>query len=86
MTEANLLWKTEQYGLTLIQEKINLILSLAQKGGFVAKELVFDDTNLIQEGLDRLTTRRKRAVVTAASALLGPASFGTSIFNIAQIN
>ena len=86
MTEANLYRKTEQYGLLLIQEKINLILSLAQKGGFVARELVFDDTSLIQEGLDRLTTRKKRAVVTAASALLGLASFGTSIFNIAQIN
>ena len=45
MTEANLYRKTEQYGLTLIQEKINLILSLAQKGGFVAKELAFDDEN-----------------------------------------
>ena len=85
MTEANLYRKTEQYGLLLIQEKINLILSLAQKGGFMTKELAFDDINLIQDGLERLS-RRKRAVVTAASALLGLASFGTSMFNVAQIN
>ena len=86
LTEEHLFRRTEQYGLILIQDKINLILSLAQKGGFVSKELVLDDQNLIQEGLDALSERRERDVATAASALLGLASFGTSIFNVAQIN
>ena len=54
--------KTESYGIDRIQTKINLILSLARQGGFVAKELHYDDVNLIMDGLRSLGSRRKRSV------------------------
>ena len=84
--ELNLYKKAEHYGVNRIQEKINLILSLARKNGFVAKELELDDANLIQQSLDNLESRRRRSMASVTSALVGIASFGTSIFNNAQIN
>ena len=47
MKPNNMYRKTESYGIDRIQTKINLILSLARQGGFVAKELHYDDVNLI---------------------------------------
>ena len=38
-TQDNFFRKTEKYGVNRIQAKIDLILSLARKNGFVAKEL-----------------------------------------------
>ena len=51
MKPNNLYKKTESYGIDRIQAKIGLILSLARQGGFVAKELHYDDVNLIMDGL-----------------------------------
>ena len=87
MKPTNLYQKTESYGISRIQAKIGLILSLAQKGGFVAKELNFDDTNLIRDGLRNLSAgRKKRLVSSTVGALFGLACFGSSIFNTAQLH
>ena len=86
MKPNNLYHKTEGYGIDRIQAKIGLILSLARKGGFVAKELHYDDVNLIMDGLQSLGYRRKRSVTATVGALFGLASFGSSIFNTVQLN
>ena len=86
MKPNNLYHKTESYGIDRIQAKIGLILSLARQGGFVAKELHYDDVNLIMDGLRNLGSRRKRSVAATVRALFALASFGSSIFNTAQLN
>ena len=86
MKPNNLYHRTESYGIDRIQAKIGLILSLARQGGFVAKELHYDDVNLIMDGLRNLGSRRKRSVAATVGALFGLASFGSSIFNTAQLN
>ena len=86
MKPNNMYQKTESYGIDRIQAKINLILSLARQGGFVAKELHYDDVNLIMDGLRSLESRRKRSVAATMGALFGLASFGSSIYNTAQLN
>ena len=69
MPKQNIYRKTEQYGVKLIQTKINLILTLAQGQGFIAKEFQFDDKNLLQDGLDKLAAREAaRAAAAAAEA------------------
>ena len=82
----NLYHKTESYGIDRIQAKIGLILSLAPQGGFVAKELHYDDVNPIMDGLRNLGSRRRRSVAATVGALFGLATFGSSIFNTAQLN
>ena len=59
MKPTNLYHKTESYGIDRIQAKIGLILSLARRGGFVAKELHYDDANLIMDGLRNLGSGRR---------------------------
>ena len=86
MKPNNQYHKTENYGIDRIQAKIGLILSLARRGGFVAKELYYDDVNLIRDGLRNLGSRRRRSVAATVAALFGLASFGSSIFNTAQLN
>ena len=86
MRPNNLYQRTECYRIDRIQAKIGLILSLARQGGFVAKELHFDDVNLIMDGLRSLGSRRRRSVAATVGALFGLASFGSSIFNTAQLN
>ena len=69
MSKHNIYRRTEQYGIRLIQSKINLILTLAQGQGFIAKEFQFDDKNLLQDGLDKLAAREAaRAAAAAAEA------------------
>ena len=41
--------KNEMYAITRIQDRINLLLSLAQKDGFVSKELRRDQVDLLKE-------------------------------------
>ena len=87
MKPTNLYLKTESYGIARIQAKIGLILSLANQGGFVVKELHYDDVNLIMDGLRNLgSKRRRRSVAATVGALFGLASFGISIFNTAQLH
>ena len=86
MKPNNLYQKTESYGIDRIQAKIGLILSLARQGGLVAKELHYDDVNLIMDGLRSLGSRRKRSVAATVGALFGLASVGFSIYNTAQLN
>ena len=87
MKPTNLYQKTESYGIARIQAKIGLILSLARQGGFVVKELHYDDVNLIMDGLRNLgSKRRRRSVAATVGALFGLASFGSSIFNTAQLH
>ena len=87
MKPTNLYQKTEAYGIARIQAKIGLILSLARQGGFVVKELHYDDVNLIMDRLQNLASKRRRRLVTAmVGALFGLASFGSSIFNTAQLH
>ena len=86
MKPTNLFQKTESYGIDRIQDKIGLILSLDRQGGFVAKELHYDDVNLIMDGLRSLGSKRKRLVAATVGALFGLASFGSSIFNTAQLH
>ena len=86
MKPNNLYQKTESYRIDRIQAKIGLILSLAHQGGFVAKELHYDDINLIMDVLRNLGSRRRRSVAATVGALFGLASFGSSIFNTAQLN
>ena len=82
----NLYQRSEQYGLDLLQEKIQLILSLAKKEGFVASHLAYHEANDFKAGLDKMSIRRERRSVAAmAAAVMGVASFGASIFNQAQI-
>ena len=52
----------------------------------MAKELHYDDVNLIMDGLRSLGSRRKRSVAATVGALFGLASFGSSIYNTAQLN
>ena len=80
MKPNNKYHKTENYGIDRIQAKIGLILSLARQGGFVAKELHYDDVNLIMDGLRNLGSRKRRSVAATVGALFGLASFGSSIF------
>ena len=77
-------------------------MSLAQKDGFVAKEIQRDQVDLLKESLLQLpvsnsstsfspaTTvkpvRRVRSATAIAAAFMGLASFGTSIFNTAQMS
>ena len=86
MKPNNLYQKTESYRIDRIQAKIGLILSLARQRGFVAKELHYDDVNLIMDGLRSLGSKRKRSVAATVGALFGLASFGSSIYNTAQLN
>ena len=86
MKPTNLYQKTESYGIDRIQAKIGLILSLAHQGGFVAKELHYDDVNLIMDGLRNLGSKRRRSVAATVGALFGLASFGSSIFHTAQLH
>ena len=88
------------YVITRIQDRINLLLSLAQKDGFVAKELQRDQVDLLKESLLQLPTpdplnptpvttikprRRIRSATAIAAAFMGLASFGISMFNTAQM-
>ena len=86
MKPTNLYQRTESYGIDRIQAKIGLILSLTRQGGFVAKELHYDDVNLIMDGLQNFGSKRKRSVAATVGALFGLASFGSSIFNTAQLH
>ena len=52
----------------------------------MAKELHYDYINLIMDGLQNLGSRRRRSVAASVGALFGLASFGSSIFNTAQLN
>ena len=92
--------KNEMYAITRIQDRINLLLSLAQKDGFVSKELQRDQVDLLKESLLQLPTanpvnmsnsttvkprRRTRSATAIAAAFMGLASFGTFMFNTAQM-
>ena len=53
----------------------------------MAKELYYDDVNFIMDGLRNLgSKRRRRSVAATVGALFGQASFGSSIFNTAQLH
>ena len=87
MKPTNLYQKTESYGIARIQAKIGLILSLARQGGFVAKELHYDDVNLFMDRLRNLGSKRRRRSVVATEPFFGLAwTFGSSIFNTAQLH
>ena len=89
----------EMYAITRIQSRINLLMSLAQKDGFVAKEMQQDQVDLLHDSLAMLpsetvnpvtlTTRTPkrvgRSATAIAAAFMGIASFGTTIFNTAQM-
>ena len=60
LAENNLYKRSEQYGLNMIQQKIELILSLARKEGFVSSVLHHNDINLIQTELNRLSDLREK--------------------------
>ena len=90
--------ENEMYAITRIQDRINLLLSLAQKDGFVSKELQRDQVDLLRDSLLQLPTaipstnstnlrlkRRTRSATAIAAAFMGLASFGTSMFNTAQM-
>ena len=89
--------ENEMYAITRIQDRINLLLSLAQKDGFVSKELQRDQVDLLRDSLLQLPTatpstisstvksRRIRSATAIAAAFMGLASFGTSMFNTAQM-
>ena len=92
--------KNEMYAITRIQDCINLLLSLAQKDGFVSKELQRDQVDLLKESLLQLPTaspfnmsnittvkprRRTRSATAIVAAVMGLASFGTSMFNTAEM-
>ena len=90
--------ENEMYAITRIQDRINLLLSLAQKDGFVSKELQRDQVDLLRDSLFQLPTaipstnitnlrlkRRTRSATAIAAAFIGLASFGTSMFNTAQM-
>ena len=89
----------EMYAITRIQSRINLLMSLAQKDGFVAKEMQQDQVDLLHDSLAMLpsetvnpvtlTTRTPkrvgRSATAIAAAFMGIASFDTTIFNTAQM-
>ena len=92
--------QNEMYAITRIQDHVNLLLSFAQKDGFVAKELQRDQVDLLKESLLQLpnpnllnttpvTTvkpkRRVRSATAIVAAFMGLASFGTYMFNTAQM-
>ena len=93
--------QNEMYSITRVQDRINLLMSLAQKDGFVAKEIQRDQVDLLKASLLQLPTsfpsnatpattvvprRRTRSATAIAAAFMGLASFGTSIFNSAQMS
>ena len=86
--------RSDRYTVQRITERINLLLSLVHKGGFVAKELQRDDLDLIKQSfiakamMESSTARplrNKRSAPVVAAAFAGLASFGTSIFNTVQM-
>ena len=90
--------ENEMYAITRIQDRINLLLSLAQKDGFVSKELQRDQVDLLRDSLLQLPTaspfnnvttvkprRRTRSATAIGAAFVGLASFGTSMFNTTQM-
>ena len=48
--------ENEMYAITRIQDRINLLLSLAQKDGFVSKELQRDQVDMLRDSLLQLPT------------------------------
>ena len=93
--------QNEMYSITRVQDRINLLMSLAQKDGFVAKEIQRDKVDLLKVSLLQLPTstpsnstpvttvkprRRTRSATAIAAAFMGLASFGASIFNTAQMS
>ena len=84
--------ENEMYAITRVQDRINLLLSLAQK------EIQRDQVDLLRDFLLQLPTaipstnvtnlrlkRRTRSATAIAAAFMGLASFGTSMFNTAQM-
>ena len=78
----------ERYGILQIKEKIELILSLASKDGFVAKEMETDDINVIKTAMSSLS-RKRRSITSVAkllAAALGISAFGSLIHNWASLS
>ena len=59
--------QNEMYAITRIQDRINLLLSLAQKDGFVAKELQRDQVDLLKESLTQLPTSNPSNIIPATT-------------------
>ena len=70
----------ERYGILRIKEKVELILSLASKDGFVAKEIQLDHINNIKEAMAGIRPH-KRSVTKTIAAAVGVAAFGTFLHN-----
>ena len=89
----------EMYAIPRIQSRINLLMLLVQKEGFVAKEMKQDQVDLLHDSLATLPTgnldpvvhntrtpqRSRRSATAIAAGFMGIASFDTSMFNTAQM-
>ena len=74
----------EKYGILRIKEKIDVILSLASKEGFVAKEMQTDSVNKLRDAMVHLD-REKRSIPSLLLAVVaGLAAFGGGMWSASQ--
>ena len=71
----------EKYGILRIKEKIDMILSLASKEGFVAKEMQTDHVNKLREAMVRLDRRRRASPSILTAVVAGLAAFGGGLWS-----
>ena len=71
----------EKYGILRIKEKIDLILSIASKDGFVAKEMQTDHVNRLRDAMAHLDRRRSASAPTRLAIGAGLAAFGGAMWH-----
>ena len=74
----------EKRGVLRIKEKIDLILSLAAKEGFVAKEMNTDRVNRLREAMARMQRKRRSVSTPLATLVAGLAAFGGAWWGLSQ--
>ena len=78
-------WRpVEVYNLERMLNRINILTSLVEQGGFAHEHFTLDAQNEVEEALQK-SPRARRSVTTMIAAATGLAAFGSSIFNQRQI-
>ena len=76
----------ERYGILRVKEKVELILSLASREGFIAKELQMDEVNSLKAAMKDLDRKKRSVTVAILTAIFGVAAFGTAFHSWASMN